>query len=273
MEDTVSFIIYGIYDPISNDIKYVGKTSASLASRLNCHIYKAKSGRSRSRMSLWILEILNKNLRPKIQALEIVQDNDAYWGEYERRWIKSFSGLLNTAEGGIGATTRVVFDKETLDLFGKIPDGEIAKKTGLCRETIAYHRRKLGISVAPKESIKYNPYNKGRPSPNRKKFDDNVVRMMGHVPDHVIAKMANVSRDTVKGFRKRNNIKRYIMCGENHPRAILSKDKVEYILFLKDKYSIKEIAKIMNTSYATIWDVINKRRWNKDSDILDIVIV
>ncbi|KKL27572.1 hypothetical protein LCGC14_2383800 [marine sediment metagenome] len=102
--------IYGIYDPTNNNIlKYIGKTTTKLNRRLSNHIYRAKSGRSKSLLSKWILELCDFGYNPVIMTIFVYNDDNINWQECEKFWISKFlqSGikLLNQTVGGNGAHT------------------------------------------------------------------------------------------------------------------------------------------------------------------------
>lgn len=259
------FIIYGLYDPTNNLLKYIGKTVSPLRVRLNGHIYKARSGRSKSVASLWILQLLNEEKRPIIRPIEIVYDETIDWKERETFWIYKFANygirLLNTIDGGNGSHYRVVFDESITGKMGKVSDEVIAKEVGLSRATITYHRNRLKIAAMPIKSRKFNPSTKGKPAHNRTKFSEDLISMMGTVPDHEIAQRAGVERRAVERYRKRNNIKSFSLIGENHHQAKLSKEDVKNIIQEVKYNTIKTVALKYNVSYHTIYDIVKGRSW------------
>ena len=94
--------IYALKDPITQQIKYVGK-SKSIRRRLQSHIdYARKTDRKRRYVSDWILSLLRKNLRPEISILEITTEK--LWCDREKYWIKHFKelgcSLCNLTDGG-----------------------------------------------------------------------------------------------------------------------------------------------------------------------------
>lgn len=95
--------IYSLSDPITGEIRYVGKTVKSLAKRLSAHLRE----RCNPHRVRWIAKLLRTGLKPKIALLETV---DGDWAETERRWIrklrKAGHNLLNKTEGGEGAPGR-----------------------------------------------------------------------------------------------------------------------------------------------------------------------
>jgi group I intron endonuclease len=92
--------IYTLSDPITGEVRYVGKTKSPLSRRLSCHI----SAKSRSsHCACWISSLVNCGRIPKIELLE--EADESSWEEKERFWISylKFLGtrLTNLDSGGI----------------------------------------------------------------------------------------------------------------------------------------------------------------------------
>ncbi|MGH8525523.1 MAG: NUMOD3 domain-containing DNA-binding protein, partial [Gammaproteobacteria bacterium] len=108
-------IIYGLVDPRTKDIRYVGKTVGKLGARLSGHLLD-KEVNHRTR---WVRILLNEGLRPEIITLEIVPPSQD-WIQVEQRWIRYYrdggARLTNTTNGGEGFPGRKLtpLDKEKL---------------------------------------------------------------------------------------------------------------------------------------------------------------
>ena len=55
--------IYTLSNPLTNEIRYIGKTSQKLEKRLDNHLYN----KSKTYCKSWIQSLINNNLKPKIQ--------------------------------------------------------------------------------------------------------------------------------------------------------------------------------------------------------------
>lgn len=92
--------IYGLYNPTTNELRYIGKTISSLSERLKRHL-KEKTDFYKNR---WIRSLTAKNITPEIRLIEIVEF--PFWKVAERNWIaycKSIGiKLTNTTPGGDG---------------------------------------------------------------------------------------------------------------------------------------------------------------------------
>ena len=105
--------IYALSDPITNEIRYVGKT-INLKQRLKYHTCVSL----RDHRSAWIKSLRARGLKPQMDILEAIENSDDNdWQEYECFWIKylSFIGcrLCNLDSGG----------RE-----GKVPNAETREK-------------------------------------------------------------------------------------------------------------------------------------------------
>lgn len=94
--------IYTLSDPITNKVKYIGKTN-NLNYRLNKHINESKN--KRTHKEKWINSLISKGLKPIIDVLDIV--NETEWSFYEIYWISQMKTwgfeLTNGTSGGEGS--------------------------------------------------------------------------------------------------------------------------------------------------------------------------
>lgn len=90
------YLIYGLLDPRSNALRYIGKTHKRRELRLNEHIEAAHEGRT-SPVYQWIRELLAVDLTPTIFVLARIPGSDA-WQTAERdeisRWRNWNAGDL-----------------------------------------------------------------------------------------------------------------------------------------------------------------------------------
>lgn len=92
--------IYGLQDPVTKQVRYIGATKNSLKTRLQGHLGN-NDGTHRYH---WIKSLLSKGIRPEIFLIEKVKRDD--WEESERFWISYFkyigANLVNGTDGGGG---------------------------------------------------------------------------------------------------------------------------------------------------------------------------
>lgn len=121
--------IYSLEDPISKEIKYIGQTTLSLEKRLNLHLYK----KSNSIKKNWIDKLKLEKLKPIIQIIDIVENNEEFWEQYYISLYKSWGfNLVNSTEGGKGIIgyKHTIFTKNVLKIAntGKIHSEEAKNK-------------------------------------------------------------------------------------------------------------------------------------------------
>ena len=96
--------IYTLIDPISKEVKYIGKAN-SYHRRYISHLNDAikQSRIKKQKVSIWIKELLDKNLKPDMEVIEVA--NESNWQERERYWIAEYrkkGNILNIHKGGTG---------------------------------------------------------------------------------------------------------------------------------------------------------------------------
>lgn len=176
--------IYALSDPITNEIRYIGKSN-NPELRLKNHLYKCHIYNRHS--SKWLLKLKLRNLKPILTILEECDINN--WEERETYWISKFNNLVNHTKGGEG---RVCDGKSTiknnsgLDIETLIPiiismiptfsDRDIERKYQLSKGFISRCRNgyikyiKDNNIVIPKNTTKgNNSSNKGRKFTNIQK--------------------------------------------------------------------------------------------------------
>lgn len=119
----MSTIIYALVDPISREVRYVGKT-VDIRGRFLRHLTDLRSNRQKSE---WITGLRALSLKPEIEIIETEEEGPGYgWPEAERFWIACFkaagANLYNLDSGGCHGTLR---SQETKD---KIRRGNLGKK-------------------------------------------------------------------------------------------------------------------------------------------------
>lgn len=96
--------IYGLIDPRSGELRYVGKTSASPWNRADRHVREARAGHRTHRHN-WLRQLLVVGLRPDVEVLEVHGTPEAL-AEAERHFIAYFRSvgcnLTNLTDGGEG---------------------------------------------------------------------------------------------------------------------------------------------------------------------------
>lgn len=105
-----STTIYALVDPISDEVRYVGKTIELPRRRLAIHRRDATSSKNtrqqRTHCSRWLRRLYGIGLQPRLAIIETVPPGGD-WAAAERKWIAFFSArsrLTNITSGGEGLT-------------------------------------------------------------------------------------------------------------------------------------------------------------------------
>jgi hypothetical protein len=103
--------IYALADPVTNEIRYVGKADR-VKSRYASHLREAKSGKKSAKCQ-WIREVIEFNQMPKLIVLEEIPLDE--WKKAEIYYIaeckKLGHNLTNVAKGGEGFESGYVQDQ------------------------------------------------------------------------------------------------------------------------------------------------------------------
>lgn len=114
--------IYSLKHPLTNEVRYVGKTT-SPKRRYKEHIYKLNKSDHKTN---WIKSLLNEGVKPIMDIIEICVEN---WEEREKYWITQFDNLTNLTDGGGSyKMTEVVKDKIRQANIGKVVSIETKEK-------------------------------------------------------------------------------------------------------------------------------------------------
>lgn len=196
--------IYGLAHPATGVVRYVGKCTGSPNGRLRCHKYKALSGRTKTRLGVWLRRLFERRLTPAVIVLQPVLDE--MWQRAERYWIARLRTegrkLLNMNDGGNGAHTRVNLPESTIRLMGRVSDARIAERVGLSREAIKYHRNRLGISRAYDSSRRRGMFVAGMCPHNKIGVPRSIDTLIGKKSDAALAAQMGVSRIVIRRRRR-----------------------------------------------------------------------
>lgn len=204
--------IYGLTDPRTNQVRYVGKTVQPLKLRLQQHIFPARTHRQNHARAQWIRALIEQGLKPEIVLLETVPESE--WREAERRWIAHYKGQNATLANvdrcaGVGGTRSHFLEltPHIVERLGKVADAVLAEELGVSRKTITYHRGVLGIAA---------PYDRTRNVPppamgghNRKELPQAIMELLGTMPDAALAQKAGVSKKAIQTRRRALKIASY----------------------------------------------------------------
>jgi hypothetical protein len=122
--------IYTLSHPITNEIRYVGKTVRPKR-RFNEHCSINICSKRKNHKNNWCLKLLKNGLKPKINFIDKTLEN---WQELEQKWIKHFKelscNLLNETNGGEGQEGRKLTEehKKKISLGNKKTNASLTVK-------------------------------------------------------------------------------------------------------------------------------------------------
>lgn len=96
--------IYGLYDPQTHELRYVGQTTLTPEKRLTSHL-SPKNLQQRHYSARWIKSLLNKGLRPELRVLHTAfsrEELDALEVDAIAQALATGARLTNHSEGGGG---------------------------------------------------------------------------------------------------------------------------------------------------------------------------
>lgn len=107
-EENARTSIYILKDPRNNNVRYVGKTSVKLETRLKQHVYRAQHSEKSNHKDNWINSLITSGVYPEIEEIDFCKwDNSA---ELEIDYINKYTNLgydlLNATLGGEGTLGR-----------------------------------------------------------------------------------------------------------------------------------------------------------------------
>lgn len=170
--------IYGLCDPRSGELRYIGKTSKDPNKRLTRHASDARLGQSGHKNN-WIRVLLALGLVPEIFIIEDVDGNGADEEVYHIAQFRAMGcNLTNATEGGEGKP-------------GWVPSPE-----NLERMRAAQQAAKKANPVSPetRERLRLSHLGKVRSPKARAKFADTIKRRTPEERAAVAARMSVAKR-------------------------------------------------------------------------------
>lgn len=143
--------IYCLKDPITSEVRYIGKTVDQLNERLKVHIHQSKKPNKKTHKECWIRGLIDSGHKPLIELIEVA--TEVNWVEREKYWIAYYRNicptLTNATDGGDGS-------------HGYKPSEESRKRRSLLAKGKRYRKHYAPLTQEQKDKLKGRPaWNKG----------------------------------------------------------------------------------------------------------------
>jgi hypothetical protein len=190
----------------------VGRTKQPLPLRLRQHMDQARRRKNggfkftNPRVE-WIRSLFEQERKPQIKLLESVPIE--FQRQAEAHWMQKVSDLVNSGSANQGGTRSYVAEwtPEREAQLGKVADSILAEEMGITRKAVTYRRAVLGIPASYDSSrMKPPPAMAGH---NRITLPDNIMELLGKMPDWKLGNLAGVSKYTIGRARHELNIPSY----------------------------------------------------------------
>ena len=206
----MKLFIYSLIDPITNEVRYVGKTY-NPEKRYKQHIYKSKIGKTHR--DFWIQKLIKIGQKPIINVIE--ECNEENWMVREQYYISMYDNLTNLTNGGEGThgytPSKETIEKIKLSNTGKKRSDEFKKAAGL-RRLGAKHNdktKKLMSSKRLGKAIHSEGHkNKLKIKVKQLDLDGNLIKIWNSVseatkeyPNVKISECINNKRKTSLGYK------------------------------------------------------------------------
>ena len=136
--------IYTLSHPITNEVRYVGKT-INIRRRYKQHLYDKRQKHKYA----WIQSLKNEGLKP---VLTIIEECETNWQEREIYWIKQFDNLINYLEGGGSDYVRVT-SEETKEKIRQANLGKVLSEDHKNKIKDSSNKKKVSVNGVVYNSI------------------------------------------------------------------------------------------------------------------------
>lgn len=128
--------IYTLSHPITNEVRYVGKT-VNIKRRYKQHLYDKRQKHKYA----WIQQLKNEGLKP---VITIIEECTNEWQDREKHWITQYDNLINHLEGGGSDYVRTT-SEETREKIRQANLGKVLSEEH--KEKIKQSSNKKKVSV------------------------------------------------------------------------------------------------------------------------------
>lgn len=155
-------VIYGLCDPDTLELRYVGKTTRDSQVRLKGHLDDARRHPS-TRLHYWLRSLTRRGAKPSLLVLERTSSEKPILDEAERRWIREMRAagarLCNLTDGGDGFSSGHTVTATTRRRISRAMRGKTKS---------AEHREKIAASLRGRKTKPCSSETRAKISATRK---------------------------------------------------------------------------------------------------------
>lgn len=215
--------IYTLSHPITNEVRYVGKT-INVKRRYKQHLYDKRTSHKAS----WVKSLKKDGLKPIMTIIEVCTDN---WQEREIFWISQYNNLTNLKQGGGTDYVRTT-SEETKEKLRQANLGKVLSDN---------HKEKIGVSVSKKL--------KGKQKNDDHKEKLRQAKLGNKLSDDHKKNISKANKGRVFTDEHKEKIKNTKLTNGNSCKKVSIKNKIYQ--------SITEAAKFLGVSKQAIFKQVN----------------
>jgi group I intron endonuclease len=123
--------IYVLKNPETNEIHYVGR-SVNPKGRYRMHIHLAIKTKHKNKKDAWICSLLNKNLKPIMEIIDITSQKESI--EKEKFWIEELRKTCDLKNSRDYIENNYLFSEETRKKMSDAAMGNTSKRGTICSD-------------------------------------------------------------------------------------------------------------------------------------------
>jgi len=183
--------IYGLVDPLKNQLKYVGK-SVNPNNRYRKHLQE--SWKKQTYKDKWINNLIENHLKPELLIIDIIDESNwVFWEQHYIGYFKYLGCLLTNLTNGGDNPPNHTGQKRTKDEIEKIRKSNVGKKrSDETKKNISNAKKgkpikhlNNGLKRLQSHNEKISLSNTGRKSPNKgKKYSKEYCEKLSIAHQH-----------------------------------------------------------------------------------------
>lgn len=170
--------IYGLVDPFTKHLRYIGQTIQPLQNRIRYHKYIAKSKRSRNYLYNWLNTLVDRDTFAEVLIIEENCEDLNFWEVFYIQYFRGLGCPLTNLSPGGNARGGFKHTEEHKKRMSKMFKGRKPWNTGLKLTPEQKKNRKISENFRnlSKESMEKRVRNQCRTKALKSKVPDSTIR-------------------------------------------------------------------------------------------------